>query len=73
VALAWQIAFLIVSRDPARYVALFPAFYLEKILFPVAVFWLYAVGRVTAPGMVASATFDLVWLFLFIAVWRRVR
>lgn len=31
VVLAWQIAFLIISRDPQRYVALMPAVFLEKL------------------------------------------
>src|SRR5215467_11349376 len=46
VTLAWQIAFLIISRDPLRYLPLMPALFLEKLLYPVAVYVLFAQGRV---------------------------
>lgn len=72
VALAWQIAFLIISRDPVRYVALMPAIFLEKLLYPVAVFWLYALGRVHSQ-MFVGATIDLILLALFVTVWLRLR
>jgi hypothetical protein len=72
VVLAWQIAFLIISRDPQRYVSLMPAVFLEKLLYPAAVFSLYAQGRVHSQ-MLGGAALDLVWLALFIAVWLRLR
>ncbi len=72
VVLAWQIAFLIISRDPQRYVALMPTVFLEKLLYPVAVFSLYAQGRVHSQ-MLGGAALDLIWLALFVTVWLKLR
>ncbi|MGC2108956.1 MAG: hypothetical protein WA655_05525 [Candidatus Korobacteraceae bacterium] len=72
IALAWQIAFLIISRDPARYVPLMPAVFLEKLLYPIAVLWLYEQGRVH-PQMFEGAGLDIVWLILFVIAWLRLR
>jgi hypothetical protein len=72
VALAWQVAFLIISRDPLRYVPLMPALFLEKLLYPVAVYVLFAQGRV-GDQMLGGASLDLVWLVLFVIVWIRLR
>src|SRR5215469_1264304 len=35
VTLAWQIAFLIIARDPLRYVPLMPALFLEKFSYGI--------------------------------------
>jgi hypothetical protein len=70
VAVAWQIAFLIMSRDPQRYQPLLPALFLEKLLYPLAAYVLYARGRVNGLTL-AVASADLVWLALFVAVWAR--
>jgi hypothetical protein len=68
VAIAWQVAFLIISRDPLRYRPLMPAIFLEKLLYPACVVVLYVTGRYPANAM-GLPLFDLVWLALFIAVW----
>lgn len=72
VALAWQIAFLIISRDPLRYLPLMPALFLEKLLYPVAVLTLHLQGRVPAQ-MMGGAAVDVVWLVLFVVVWVKLR
>jgi len=72
VALAWQIAFLIISRDPLRYLPLMPALFLEKLLYPVAVFTLHLQGRVPAQNL-GTAVIDLIWLVLFVVVWAKLR
>ena len=72
VALAWQIAFLIISRDPLRYLPLLPALFLEKLLYPIAVFTLYARGREPAQNL-GTAVIDLIWLVLFVVVWAKLR
>ena len=65
VTIAWQVAFLIIGRDPVRFRPLMPAAMLEKIGFVVASAWLYGSGRV--PGMaVAGAVGDAILLVLFI-------
>lgn len=72
IVLVWQIAFLIISRDPVRYVPLMPALFLEKLLYPIVVFALYAEGRVTVqsfPGPIV----DLVLLAMFVTVWMKLR
>jgi hypothetical protein len=72
VTLAWQIAFLIMARDPARYVPLMPALFLEKLLYPLAVFTLYAEGRAPASNL-GTAILDLFWFVMFVIVWIRLR
>ena len=72
IVLVWQIAFLIISRDPARYLPLMPALFLEKLLYPIVVFALYAQGRVTAQSF-PGPVIDLVLLALFIAAWVKLR
>lgn len=68
IALAWQIAFLLIARDPLRFRPLMPAIFLEKLLYPLAVFILHALGRVPMQTLLISSG-DLVWLALFIAAW----
>jgi hypothetical protein len=72
VTLAWQVAFLIISRDPARYVPLMPAIFLEKLLYPAAAFALYWQGRAPAANL-GTAVLDLVWLALFVTAWLKLR
>jgi hypothetical protein len=70
VAVAWQVLFLILSRDPIRYRPMMIPAMLEKIGFPIAVLILYLQGRV-APAIFIPASLDLVLLFLFIAAYRK--
>jgi hypothetical protein len=70
VAVAWQVLFLILSRDPTRYRPMMIPAMLEKIGFPIAVVLLYLQGRV-APAIFIPASLDLVLLFLFIAAYRK--
>lgn len=70
VAIAWQVLFLILSRDPIRYRPVMIPAMLEKIGFPVAVVVLYLQGRV-APTIFIPASLDLILLFLFIAAYRK--
>ena len=68
--MAWQVLFLILSRNPVRYRPLMIAAMLEKIGFPIAVAVLYLQGRV-APTIFIPASLDLVLLVLFIAAYRK--
>lgn len=70
VALAWQVAFLIISRDPVRYRPLMLAGVLEKATFGVAAIALYAQQRLEFP-LVPFAVFDLVLGALFLEAYRR--
>jgi hypothetical protein len=46
VALAWQVAFLIIARDPQRFRPIIPAAILEKLAYAVACAVLFMLGRV---------------------------
>jgi hypothetical protein len=70
VVVAWQIAFLIIGADPARYRLLMIPSVVEKFSFSVAVGILFAQGRV--PNIIVGfAAIDLVLGILFlIAFWQ---
>jgi hypothetical protein len=67
-ALAFQVLFLTVARDPERFRPAMPACMLEKATFVVALTWLYLQGRLPMPLPVFAAI-DLMWLGLFVAAW----
>ncbi|WP_321471890.1 hypothetical protein [uncultured Paludibaculum sp.] len=64
VGLAWQVAFLIVSRDPQRFRPLIPAALIEKFAFGLAALILGAYGRVPA-SLVGFGLIDLLLGVLF--------
>src|SRR5688572_15959855 len=65
IAVAWQVLFLVIASDPVRFRPAIPAGVLEKVTFAVAVWVLFAQGRVTTPS-VAFACIDLVLAGLFL-------
>jgi hypothetical protein len=72
VALAWQVLFLMIGRDPLRLRPAMLAAILEKLSFAVAVPILYAQGRV--PGMIVGfASIDALLAVLFAASYWRTR
>jgi len=64
-ALAWQIAFFIIARDPVRLRPLIIAAVIEKFGYGIAVFALYAQQRIH-PGDVVFAGGDVLLGLLFI-------
>jgi hypothetical protein len=70
VVIVWQIAFLVIARDPARFRPLMPVTVLEKLAFSVPVILLYLSGRV-APAVVFFAGLDLVLGVLFVLAYMR--
>ena len=65
-AIAWQIAFLVISRDPARYRSLMlVAAFVEKFGYGLTVIALYMQQRVAVP-VVALAIVDMLLGVLFI-------
>jgi hypothetical protein len=64
VATAWQLAFLIIARDPVRYRLMMLPGILEKLSFGVAALVLLAQGRL-ARTVVAFGVLDLIWAVLF--------
>jgi hypothetical protein len=71
-ALAFQLLFLLVARDPAGLRPAMLAAIVEKVGFPAAVWPLYLQGRTPAPVAIFSSI-DLVWGLLFLVAWRRTR
>jgi hypothetical protein len=70
--LAWQVAFLLIASDPARYRPLMLASLIEKLVFTGAVPVLVAQGR-ASPLLLAFAAVDLILAVLFFEAWRRTR
>lgn len=70
VAVAWQVLFLIIARDPLRYRLMMLPSMLEKASFGIAVFVLYLQQRVHA-ALVPFALLDLILGALFlVAFWK---
>lgn len=70
VALAWQLAFLVIAADPARFRPLMLPGILEKLSYAGAILALYLQGRLSAPGLIFGGA-DLVFGALFIAAFLR--
>jgi len=66
IAVAWQLAFLVISRDPVRYRPMMIPAIVEKFTFGVATAVLYAQGRVAA-AVLAFGIIDLTLGALFAA------
>jgi hypothetical protein len=64
VAVAWQVAFLVISRDPLRFRPLIPAALIEKFSYGAAVFVLAQQDRV-GPAVIPFAFIDVVLGVLF--------
>ena len=72
IVLVWQIAFLIISRDPERYIPLMPAIFLEKLLYPIVIAVLYVQGRASTQ-LFLGPVLDLIMLAAFVTVWVKLR
>jgi hypothetical protein len=71
VGVAWQIAFLIIARDPARFRTMMIPGMLEKVSFGVAALVLCYQGQ--TPGLVGGfAVIDLLLATLFMVAFDRV-
>jgi hypothetical protein len=70
VALAWQVLFLILARDPVRYRPLMIPTILEKAGFGVAVIVLFLLSRVGL-SMLGAALIDLLLGTLFVIAYVR--
>jgi hypothetical protein len=72
VALAWQVAFLIVSRNPLRFRPIMLAGVLEKLGYGLPAVILYCQGR--SPGLVLfTGSVDLLMAILFVAAFIQTR
>jgi hypothetical protein len=70
VAAAWQVAFLIIARDPVRYRPLMIPSVLEKLAFGVATAILFLGERVSA-AVLAFGLIDLALAVLFLMAFAR--
>ena len=70
VAVAWQIVFLIISRDPVRYRPIMLAAVVEKASFGVAAVALYLAGRLGV-RMLGAGIIDLILGALFAIAYLR--
>ena len=70
VALAWQLLFFIIAKDPVRYrLGMLPAV-VEKVSFGAATAILYAQGRL-ADQMLAAGMIDVLFAVLFLIAFRQ--
>lgn len=68
VALAWQVAFVVIAKDVVRFRPLMIPAVLEKLTFSGAAVVLYAQGRAGGP-VLAAGLVDLVLAILFAAAY----
>lgn len=71
VALAWQVAFFIIARDPVRYRALMIPSALEKFSFGAAAIVLFLLHRIP-PTVLVLGGVDILLGALFLIAWRKV-
>jgi len=72
VALAWQMGFLLLARDPLRYRPMMIPATFEKLSFGSAMLALYLQHRLSLL-MLASGGLDLLFAVLFVLAWWRIR
>lgn len=70
VAVAWQIAFLIISRDPQRHRPIIIASVIEKYSYGIAVVTLYTLDRVGAM-ILSTAIVDIFLGTMFLIAYRK--
>lgn len=71
-ALVWQLAFLLIARDPVRYRPLMLVAVLEKAAFFLACLWLWQSHRLAAAsGPFIGAMIDGVLMLAFLFAWWR--
>ena len=70
IAIVWQIAFRVISRDPVRFRPLMPVAVLEKASFFIATVTLYALGRLNLE-MLGAGALDMLVGVLFLTAYLR--
>jgi hypothetical protein len=70
VSAVWQLVYLLIGHDPVRYRPMMPLAFLAKSSFGVAVWVLFAQGRV-AWQILPFASMDLAFGLLFLLAWWR--
>jgi hypothetical protein len=70
VALAWQVVFLIISKDPIRYRMLMLPAILEKATYGIALLWLFAQQRVASLVLGFAMVDSILGVLFLIAFWK---
>lgn len=70
IAVAWQVVFLLVAKNPVRYRPMMIPAIIEKASFGIAVVLLYALNRVSLP-MLGAGLVDLILGALFVIAYVR--
>ena len=71
ITLAWQVAFLIIARDPVRFRPLMIGGMLEKAGHITAMSATFASGHILLEQLIAGAILDVILLVLFVMAYRR--
>jgi hypothetical protein len=71
VALAWQLVFLIISRNPVKYRSLMLPAILEKAAWGIPVLILFLQRQVSV-SMLAAGISDLIWGVMFFIAYRKI-
>lgn len=72
ICIAWQLAFLLIARDPVRYRLFIPITIIEKLGFGIPVIVLHAQQRLTS-SVLGFGILDLVLGTLFAMAWMATR
>ena len=70
IAVAWQIAFFVLAKDPVRYRPMMIPAIIEKAIFGIPVIVLFVLNRVSLP-MLGAGLVDLLLGSLFVVSYRR--
>src|SRR5258708_30905992 len=70
--LAWQVLFLVLSRDPVRYRAMILPSVLEKVSYGIALVVLFSQHRLPL-SVLAVGSVDWIFAFLFLAAYSKTR
>lgn len=72
IALVFQGVFLVIARDPVRFMPLMPLAVFEKLSFGIPALAFWARGQ-AEPSMALGGAVDLLLAVLFFVAWRRVK
>ena len=72
IALVFQGVFLVIARDPVKYVAFVPLTVFEKISFGIPALAFWSQGQ-AADDMALGGAVDLLFAGLFLIVWLKLR
>jgi hypothetical protein len=70
IALAWQIVFILIAREPVRFRPLMAVAVLEKVSFGIPALILFSQGRIPRQ-MLLAGSIDLLLAVLFTVSWLR--